>query len=102
MNEEKNDEQRNAEEFSEEIGKEESRKLKARREKEKSLWYGLGMFGIIGWSVVIPTLIGLAVGLWLDAETDGSVSWTLTFLSIGVALGCLNAWRWVKRESRHD
>lgn len=24
------------------------------------------MFGIIGWAVAIPTLIGVAVGIWLD------------------------------------
>ena len=26
----------------------------------------------------------------------------LTFLFLGVVLGCLNAWYWVSRESPHD
>ncbi len=89
--------------FSAKIGKKEERKIKARRERDKqSLWFGLGMFGMVGWSVAIPTLICLAIGIWLDTSRESGISWTLTFLFIGVALGSLNAWYWVKRESRHD
>jgi ATP synthase protein I len=60
------------------------------------------MFGMVGWAVAVPTLIGVAVGLWLDrvAPSD-ELSWTLAMLLAGVALGCANAWYWVSRESRH-
>lgn len=78
------------------------RKLRARRERDRGVWFGLGMFGLVGWSVAVPTVAGTALGLWLDATFPGQVSWTLTLLLAGVALGCLNAWFWVKRESRHD
>ncbi len=88
--------------FTETIGSKEERKLKARREKKESLWFGLGMFGTIGWSIAIPTLIGVAVGLWLDKRYAGQVSWTITGLIAGVILGCIVAWRWVVEESRHD
>ncbi len=77
------------------------RKMRAAKQKEHSLWFGLGTFGIVGWSVAIPTVIGIVVGLWLDAQqghSGTSVSWTLTFMIIGVTLGCLNAWFWVRRE----
>jgi ATP synthase protein I len=60
------------------------------------------MFGLVGWSVAIPTLLGIALGLWLDARWPGRVSRTLTFLIIGVILGCLNAWYWVKQESGRE
>jgi ATP synthase protein I len=30
------------------------------------------------------------------------VSWTLTLLLAGAALGALNAWYWVQREGRDD
>jgi ATP synthase protein I len=56
------------------------------------------MFGMIGWSVAVPTILGLALGLWLDRHWPLHFSWTLTLLLIGVALGCLNAWFWVSRE----
>lgn len=84
------------------VGDKAARKLRARGRRDRGLWFGLGMFGLVGWSVAVPTLIGVGVGLWLDAALDDRVSWALTLLVAGVALGCLNAWYWVKRESRDD
>jgi ATP synthase protein I len=46
-------------EFEEQVGEKELRKVRARRQKNRSIWFGLGMFGVVGWSVAIPTLIGL-------------------------------------------
>ena len=82
------------------IDRDVGRKLKARAEGRRGVWFGLGMFGLVGWSVAVPSIVGLAFGLWLDARFPGRASWTLTFLLIGVGLGCLNAWYWVKQESR--
>lgn len=89
-------------EVGEEIGRKAERKLKARDEGQRGVWFGLGMFGLVGWSVAVPTVLGIALGVWMDARLHDRISWTLTFLFVGVALGCLNAWFWVKRESRHD
>ncbi len=86
--------------FAERIGAKETRKMKARRVKARGVWLGLGMMGAIGWSVAIPTLIGVAFGVWLDIKYPGRISWTLTFLSIGLFVGCANAWYWVKREQK--
>jgi ATP synthase protein I len=86
----------------EKVGAREGRKIKARQEKDRGVWFGLGMFGLVGWSVAIPTVIGIAVGIWIDAKWASSYSWTLMFLIIGVIVGCLNAWYWVRRESRRD
>ncbi|MCF8080538.1 MAG: AtpZ/AtpI family protein [Desulfobacterales bacterium] len=85
-----------------EIGEKEARKIKARREKDRGVWFGLGMFGLVGWSVAVPTLIGIAAGVWLDKQMADPYSWTLMGLFIGVVLGCLNAWYWVKKKSRND
>ena len=90
------------EEFEREVEAREARKLKARREQKRPVWFGLGMFGLVGWSVAIPTLIGIALGIWLDMTYPSRFSWTLTLLFIGVILGCINAWYWVQRESRRD
>ena len=78
------------------------RKLEARDRRRQDPLYGLGMFGLVGWSVAIPTVLGTALGLWVDAATGGAHSWTLTGLLGGVALGCFNAWYWISRESRGD
>ena len=78
----------------------EKRKLKAKRVKMRSVWQGFGFFGIIGWSVVIPTLLGAFVGKWLDKVYPGGRSWTLVLLVGGLALGCFNAAVWVSKEQR--
>jgi ATP synthase protein I len=81
------------------VGQKEERRLRARREKHRSVWFGVGMFGIIGWSVAIPTLLGVALGVWVDRTWPSRFSWTLMLLFVGIVLGCLNAWHWVKREN---
>ncbi len=85
--------------FSRQVGAQAARKLKAQRRATKSIWFGLGMSGLIGWSVTIPTLIGVALGLWVDeALSESTYSWTLMLIFIGLIIGCLNAWHWVESE----
>jgi ATP synthase protein I len=85
--------------FKREVRKREKRKLAMLQDGKESVWFGLGMFGLIGWSIVVPTLLGIAFGIWLDKRwQQGQVSWTLTFLVVGLCLGCLNAWFWIGRE----
>jgi ATP synthase protein I len=86
------------EELLHEIGSRERRKLRHRRRREESIWFGLGMFGLIGWSITIPTLIGVAVALWANSIHPGT--WTLGFFFLGLAIGCLNAWHWIMKEQR--
>lgn len=88
--------------FEQSVGRKAERKLRAREEKERPVWFGLGMFGLVGWAVAVPTLLGIALGLWIDGRWPGNISWTLNLLIIGVLIGCLNAWYWVRKESRYD
>ncbi|MBD2512429.1 AtpZ/AtpI family protein [Nostoc muscorum FACHB-395] len=84
--------------FSRKVGSKEDRKLRARQQKSHSIWFGLGLLGLVGWSVVLPTLLGMALGIWIDREFPSRFSWTLMLLFAGLMLGCLNAWQWVNRE----
>lgn len=87
------------EELCREIGRQEQRRIESRAKGRSSL-FGLRMFGMVGWSVAVPTLIGLALGIHLDQRSaPGGFSWTLSLLVTGVIAGCLNAWYWVSRES---
>ena len=86
--------------FSREVGAKAARKLKARHNPTQGVWLGLGMMGLIGWSVVVPTLLGAALGIWLDNRHPGTHSWTLMLLIIGLVIGCWNAWHWVVKEDK--
>lgn len=86
--------------FAEQVGVKAMRKLKARRNRTSGVWFGLGMMGLIGWSVVIPTLLGAALGLWLDQRYPQGRSWTLALLVAGLVVGCFNAWHWVDNEDK--
>jgi ATP synthase protein I len=81
------------------VGAKAARKLKARRNPQ-GIWFGLGMMGLIGWSVVVPTLLGAALGRWLDKHHPGTHPWTLALLIGGLGIGCLNAWHWVAKEDK--
>ena len=90
------------EQFEQSVDRKAELKLRAQEEKHRSVWFGLGMFGLVGWAVVVPTLIGIALGVWIDERWPGPVSWTLNLLIIGLIVGCINAWVWVKKESREN
>ncbi len=99
MSEKQNTKDANAEtNFSRQVGAQAVRKLKAQRGAKKSVWFGLGMSGLIGWSVTIPTLIGAAIGVWVDKHYPSRFSWTLMLLLIGLIVGCFNAWHWVDSQ----
>ena len=86
--------------LAEQVGAKARRKQAARRNPAPGVWFGLGMMGLIGWSVVVPTLLGAALGLWLDKHYGGTRSWTLALLVAGLAIGCFNAWNWVAKEDQ--
>lgn len=79
------------------VGTQEARKLKA-QEAGTHVWQGLGMLGLIGWSVCLPTLLGAWLGLWLDKRHPGTHAWTLALLVTGLSLGCANAGHWISKQ----
>ena len=90
--------------FARKVASEEARKLRNRRAGRQDAWFGLGMSGLIGWSVAVPTLLGTMLGLWLDRRHPGTRSWTLALLFAGLFVGCANAWYWVDQQDKamHD
>jgi len=88
--------------FSAEIAAKAALKMKARRIHAASVWSGLGVTGMIGWSVAAPMLIGIALGRWIDGKHWSNHSWTLALLGVGLVLGCVNAWHWVVKEDREQ
>jgi ATP synthase protein I len=84
----------------EQVGAKAERKLRARRQPDAGLWFGLGMMGLVGWSIAIPTLLGAALGMWLDKHYDDQRSWTLALLLAGLVIGCFTAWNWLTKERK--
>jgi ATP synthase protein I len=80
------------------VGVKEARKLRARRQREQRIWFGLGMFGVVGWTVVVPTLLGLGIGIWIDRSWPSQYSFTLMGLLGGLITGIISAWYWVNYE----
>lgn len=72
-------------------------RIRGSAQRKDVFWFGLGTFGLVGWSVVIPALLGVAVGLWIDRTWPSRFSWTLMLLIGGVMVGCINAWYWVRK-----
>jgi ATP synthase protein I len=90
--------------FARQVAAKAGRKLRVQREGKPGVWFGLGMSGLIGWSVAVPTLLGAMLGLWWDRRHPGAHSWTLMLLVVGLAIGCANAWHWITLEDKtmHD
>jgi ATP synthase protein I len=85
------------------VGVKATRKLegkRAQRNPDRIIWSGLSMIGLVGWSIVLPTVLGAALGVWLDRNYPMRHSWTLTLLFAGLFLGCLNAWHWIAKEGK--
>lgn len=56
----------------------------------------LGQIGVLGWIVVVPMLIGVFAGRWLDGRYHTGLFWTAPLLMLGAGLGCWSAWRWMQ------
>ncbi len=84
------------------VGKKADRRVRARRTRDRNVWFGVGMFGMVGWTIAITTLLGIFAGIWVDRTWPGPYSWTLTLFFVGLIIGCMNAWYWVNKESRLD
>jgi len=71
------------------------RKRRAEREPEPSLGSRLGQ-------IVLPTLLGLAIGHWLDKHFATGVFFSALLLMVGAAIGLWSAWKWMHRQTRQD
>lgn len=85
--------------LAEKIGSKADRKLKAQQASGRRTWFGLGLMGLVGWSIAVPAVIGTFAGIWIDRIFRSRFSWTLMLLIVGVLAGCLNIWYWLSKEA---
>lgn len=76
----------------------------ARRKKENrdhpgpSPLRGIGMFGMIGWSIAVPTVGGAFFGMWLDRVAPQAFSWSIALILGGVVVGAFISVAWINKE----
>ncbi len=51
--------------------------------------------GVLGWMIVTPMLLAVALGRWVDRALHSGIFWTAPLLFAGLAVGCWSAWRWM-------
>jgi ATP synthase protein I len=83
----------NHEKLSEAVKTRQERRELWAREGERSLGQNLAMIGVLGWTIVLPTLLGLFAGRWLDRTFQMGIFWTLGLLVAGLGAGCVLAWK---------
>lgn len=73
-----------------------ARMRKAERERE-SLIAQTVYLGTLGLVFVLPVLIGVVVGTWLDGMHEGySVKWTAAMLVVGLVVGAINVYLMIR------
>jgi ATP synthase protein I len=72
------------------------RHRRAEHEGEASVARRLAQIGVLGWMIVVPTLLGLFLGRWLDQDFGSGLFCTGPMLILGLGLGCWSAWNWMK------
>jgi len=81
-----------------EIVRQAKRMKSARDNPAPSPLRGFGTFGMIGWSIVVPTVGGAFLGRWLDNAHPRAFSWTIALILGGVAVGVFIVMGWIKNE----
>ena len=74
-----------------------ARHAKAQHEGSPSLGRYLAQVGVLGWTIVLPGLLGMFFGRWLDRRLGTGIFWTAPLMLVGLAIGCWGAWRWMHR-----
>ena len=74
------------------------REAKGRADPEPSLGARLGQIGILGWAVIVPTLLFLFLGRWLDRSFGTGIFFSAPLLMLGATIGLWSAWKWMHRQ----
>jgi ATP synthase protein I len=65
-------------------------------EGDPSVARRLAQIGVLGWIIVVPMLLGVFLGRWLDGTLRTGLFWTAPLLLLGLGLGCWSAWKWMQ------
>lgn len=75
-----------------------ARNRRWRGEGETSVARRLAQIGVLGWIIVLPMLLGVFLGRWLDRLAHSGLMFTGAFLVLGLALGAWSGWKWMNTQ----
>jgi len=76
--------------------------MRDEKKQRHELFKSLGFLSSVGISMVASTMIGLAMGWWLDKKFDTNPWFTLIFLGLGVVSAFRNVYILTDRELRRQ
>lgn len=88
----------NSEALKESVRLARERRERAREQGERPIAKNLAMIGALGWLIVVPTIVGVLGGRWIDKSQGDGPFWTLSLLFVGLVVGCWLAWKRMNRE----
>ncbi|MEO6972592.1 MAG: AtpZ/AtpI family protein [Rhodoferax sp.] len=74
------------------------RERAAQVDPETSVSRRLAQVGVLGWTIVVPMLLGLFLGRWFDRLLGTHAMFAAALLLLGAGLGLWSAWRWMHRQ----
>ena len=86
----------NHDQLKREVAKQVQRMKRAEQDRPTLLAQSIYL-GTLGLLFVVPVVVGAYVGRWLDGLYEGySIRWTLSLIILGVIVGAVNAYQFVK------
>ena len=73
------------------------RRRRGEADPEPSLARRLGQIGLLGWTILVPTFIGVVVGRLLDRAFGSGIFFSAPLIMIGAGVGLWLAFRWMDR-----
>ena len=86
----------NHDQLKREVAKQVQRMKRAEQDRPTLLAQSIYL-GTLGLLFVVPVVVGAYVGRWVDDWYEGySIRWTLSLIILGVIVGAVNAYQFVK------
>ena len=73
------------------------RERQGEADPEPSLARRLGQIGLLGWTILVPTMLGVVAGRLLDRSFGTGIFFSAPFIMIGAGVGLWLAFRWMDR-----
>jgi ATP synthase protein I len=74
------------------------RSYKTSRSQRREFWRHVSRVTVAGWLFVIPVVAGAYLGRYLDKKFITDISWTITLIIIGIAVGIYNVWHFIHEK----